>query len=85
MKIILDKQAKKDLNYFSKNNKKILEKIFLIFDDIVKNPTVGIGKPEKLRYELSGCWSRRINAEHRVVYVIGKNDVRILSCRYHYK
>jgi len=49
-----------------------------------REPLTGLGKPEPLKHELSGCWSRRINQEHRLVYQVQKDKIRILACRYHY-
>jgi toxin YoeB len=51
---------------------------------VQRDPTNGIGKPEKLKHELSGCWSRRIDQEHRLVYEVKGDYIRILSCRHHY-
>ncbi len=84
MLITIKTNAQKDLDYFSKNNEKKLERIFELLEDIEKNPFKGIGKPEKLKYDLTGCWSRRIDREHRLVYKVQKNEIIILSCRYHY-
>ncbi len=84
MQITIKTNAQHDLDYFSKNNEKKLEKIFELLEDIQKNPFKGIGKPEKLKYDLTGCWSRRIDREHRLVYKVQKNEIIVLSCRYHY-
>jgi len=51
---------------------------------VQRDPFKGIGKPELLRHELKGCWSRRIDQEHRLVYQVVENKIRILACRYHY-
>ena len=63
-----------------------VKKIAAILEDIAAHPYTGIGKPEALKYELSGMWSRRINAEHRIIYkVLGEVvEVQIMSMRYHY-
>ena len=55
-----------------------------IIKEIQKNPFDGIGKPEPLKHDLSGCWSRRIDREHRLVYQVLEGKIRILACRYHY-
>jgi len=73
-----------DYLYWQKHDKQILKKINLLIKDCQRNPASGIGKPEQLRHELAGAWSRRINEEHRLVYLVAQKDVRILSCRYHY-
>ena len=67
-------------------DKKVFKKIVSLIKDIRRNPTDGIGKPEPLKYELSGCWSRRITDEHRLVYHLTENneEVIILSCEKHY-
>lgn len=52
--------------------------------DVQRDPFPGLGKPELLKHELSGCWSRRINQEHRMVYQVLPEKIRILACRFHY-
>lgn len=59
-------------------------RVIRIIREIQRDPFTGIGKPEPLRHELSGCWSRRIDHEHRIVYQVLTDRVRILACRYHY-
>ena len=86
-KIILTEQARKEYLYFSQSgNKVILNKIAALLNDIVEHPFTGIGKPEPLKYELAGKWSRRITSEHRLVYSVNddKIEVHILSMKYHY-
>jgi len=56
----------------------------LLVREIQREPFSGIGKPEPLKHELSGCWSRRINQEHRLVYQVFVDKIRILACRFHY-
>ena len=64
------------------------KKIFIKITDLIletsKEPRKGIGKPELLKYELKGCWSRRINHEHRLVYSVSESSIEIRSCKYHY-
>lgn len=87
MEIKLLEQAKADLEYWKKTgNKAIMNKITALLKDIVEHPYTGIGKPEALKYELAGKWSRRINSEHRIVYSIHDNqiEVYVFSMRYHY-
>lgn len=87
MEIILLEQAKKDLEYWKKSgNKIIMNKITALLKDMEKHPYTGIGKPEPLKYELSGYWSRRINSEHRIIYKVSEDviTIYILSMRYHY-
>jgi toxin YoeB len=78
-------QAKEDLAYWKKlNNVIVLKRIRKLLEVIRETPFEGIGKPEPLRYNLSGCWSRRINQEHRLVYEVGENLITVLSMRGHY-
>lgn len=83
-KIIFDINAIEDLKYWVKEDRKKAIKILELIDISSKTPFKGIGKPEPLKYELKGCWSRRINREHRLVYEVKKDYIRILACRYHY-
>ena len=70
--------------HWQQTDKKILKKINALIKDIKREPYEGIGKPEPLKYELSGCWSRRITDEHRLVYQVSSYSILIISCRYHY-
>ena len=65
-------------------NKKLHQRIVNLIKDIIRQPYSGIGKPEALKRELSGYWSRRINDEHRLVYKVEEETVIIASCKYHY-
>ncbi len=75
-----------DLEYWQKSgNKMIQQKITALLLDIKEHPFTGIGKPEALRFKLSGCWSRRVSQEHRIVYrLANESTVEVLSCRFHY-
>ena len=73
-----------DYLYWQSQDKQILKKINQLIKDCQRSPFSGIGKPEQLRHELTGTWSRRISDEHRLVYLASDNDIRILACRYHY-
>lgn len=87
MKIIFGPQAQRDYQYWERSgNKAIFDKINKLLVDISEHPTTGIGKPEALKYSLSGKWSRRINSEHRIIYSIHDQmiEVYVLSMRYHY-
>lgn len=81
MEIIFSKKAKKDLEFWDKTgNKQILKKISELIRAIQANPYEGIGKPEPLKYQLSGVWSRRIDKEHRIVYeILDENTINILN------
>lgn len=82
--ITIEKSAQKHVAYFEKKDRVIFNKILDLFDEISRHPFDGIGKPEPLKFELAGYWSRRITREHRMVYRVVGGEVRVLSCRYHY-
>lgn len=84
MQVIYATQAKEDKIYWEKNNPKIVKRIDQLIADIKKHPFSGIGKPEPLKFEKSGYWSRRINLEHRLVYKIANKCIYVAQCRYHY-
>lgn len=86
-RIILSDQARKEyLDFSQSGNKVILTKITALLSDIADHPYTGIGKPEPLKYELAGKWSRRINEEHRLVYSVHNDmvEVHIFSMKFHY-
>ena len=66
-------------------DRKTLRRINRLISDIVRSPSAGVGKPEALKENLSGLWSRRIDATNRLVYAIDEVTVTIISCRYHYE
>ena len=69
---------------WAKDDRKVFNKITSLINDIVRDPFNGIGKPEPLKHELSGSWSRRITEEHRLVYKVENGQITITSCKYHY-
>jgi toxin YoeB len=79
-----DFDAWEDYLYWQKKDKKILKRINQLLKEISRSPFDGIGKPEPLKENLAGFWSRRINDEHRLVYTVEENKVLIFSCRGHY-
>ena len=79
-----DFDAWEDYLYWQTHDKKILKRINQLVKDISRNPFEGIGKPEPLKENLAGLWSRRIDGEHRTVYTVEDNTVLIFSCRGHY-
>jgi toxin YoeB len=85
MKILFAENAWEDYLYWQQNDKKILKRINLLIGDIQREPFKGIGKPEPLKFNWSGYWSRRINKEHRLVYKVQDNTISIAQCRYHYR
>ena len=77
-------QAWEDYLYWQKHDKKILKRINLLIKDISRDPYKGLGEPEPLKYNWSGYYSRRITLEHRLVYKVEGNKIKIAQCRYHY-
>ena len=86
MRVIFTPIAMGHWEYWLKTNPSIAKRIVRLLEDIQEHPFTGIGKPEPLKYELSEKWSRRINAEHRIIYSVNDNcvEVYIFSMRYHY-
>lgn len=85
MKIQFTEEAWKDFEWFLDKDKRIVKRIRDLLKDIASHPNEGIGKPERLRFQLSGYWSRRITKEHRLVYKADKDVIIVISCRYHYE
>jgi len=77
-------KAFEDFNFWAMEDKKIYNRIITLIKDIGRQPFQGIGKPEPLKYELKGLWSRRITDEHRLVYNITEDEIILFSCRFHY-
>jgi toxin YoeB len=77
-------QAYADYLNWLATDKKIFLKITNLIKETARNPESGTGKPERLKHELAGLWSRRIDMEHRLVYRIKDKAIEIISCRYHY-
>jgi toxin YoeB len=69
----------------AKTDKKMVQKINKLLKSIGSYPYDGIGKPEPLKYDFAGYWSRRITDEHRLVYKISNNTLQIIQCRFHYE
>jgi toxin YoeB len=85
MEIEYTLQAIEDLSFWKKsNNEVVLKRIRKLVESISQTPFEGIGKPEPLKYGLKGCWSRRINLEHRLIYEVRTNNIIILSLKDHY-
>ena len=84
MKVIFTRNSWGDYISWQSEDKKILRKINELIKDIQRTPFEGKGKPEPLKYDLAGFWSRRIDREHRLVYQVDKNEILIYSCRFHY-
>ncbi|BBB91665.1 MAG TPA: Txe/YoeB family addiction module toxin [Methylomusa anaerophila] len=76
--------AWEDYLYWQTTDKKVLKKIHELIKDIERHGNEGLGKPEPLKYELEGLWSRRITPEHRLIYKFDDENIYILQCRGHY-
>jgi toxin YoeB len=79
-----DIAAFEDLAWWIEQDRNKALRIISLIKDVQRDPFKGIGKPEPLKHELKGCWSRRINQEHRLVYQVTEEKIRILACRFHY-
>jgi len=84
MKLVFTKSAWDDYIWFQENEKKLLKRINELIKDTLRNPFDGLGKPEPLKSNLSGYWSRRINSVHRFVYEVSDEELTVISCRFHY-
>ncbi len=82
--LVWDENAWEDYLWWQAQDRKILKRVNLLLKDIQRNFNEGIGKPEALKHDFAGYWSRRITDEHRLVYKIAEDEVRIAACRYHY-
>lgn len=85
MEIVFLPQALEDLEYWKKSgNEKVLKKIRQLLENIQQTPFEGLGKPEALKHNLAGKWSRRITDEHRLVYKVEKEEITVYQLRFHY-
>lgn len=84
MNVSFTEIAWEDYTYWQNTDRKQVKKINELIKDIKRAPFEGIGKPESLKYDLKGKWSRRINDEHRLIYQVEGNHLIIYACRYHY-
>jgi toxin YoeB len=79
-----DISAFEDLAWWIQQDRNKALRIVNLLKDVQRDPFSGIGKPEPLKHEFKGCWSRRIDQEHRLIYQVTEDKIRILACRYHY-
>jgi toxin YoeB len=84
VKLIFTQSAWADYVWFQEHDRALLKRINLLIREIMRSPFEGIGKPEPLKADLSGYWSRRINNEHHIVYTATSSETLIIACRYHY-
>lgn len=73
-----------DLRFWVKNERSVALRVLDLVDAVMRDPFAGLGKPEPLKHLLSGCWSRRVTQEHRIVYRVTDEAVDFLQARYHY-
>ncbi len=85
MDLVFAPEAWEDYLYWQRTDAKIISRINLLLKEITRNPYTGVGKPEPLKHALQSYWSRRINAEHRIVYKRAGNQILIAQLRYHYR
>lgn len=79
-----DPAAFADLTWWIEQDRKKALRIMKLIEAVQRDPFSGLGQPEPLKHEFAGCWSRRIDQEHRLVYEVSDTRIRILACRYHY-
>jgi toxin YoeB len=84
MRIVFAERAWEDYLYWQQTDRQILQRINRLIREIQRQPFAGIGKPEPLKHGLSGYWSRRINDEHRMVYKVEDDELRLAQLRFHY-
>jgi len=84
MNLEFDDNAFEDLRYWVEIDRKKAQKIMALLEEVKRTPFFGTGKPEPLKHKLEKCWGRRIDQEHRLVYLVEDKGIRILSCRYRY-
>ena len=84
MRVTFTESAWRDYLWLLENNRPLIKRVNQLITDVTRSPFEGIGKPEPLKGQLSGKWSRRINHEHRLVYEIKAGDLILIACRYYY-
>jgi toxin YoeB len=85
VKVVFSSRGWDDYLWWQQQDRKLLRRINQLIQDVIRNGNEGIGKPEPLKHGFQGYWSRRINDEHRLVYKVFDDEVRIAACRYHYE
>lgn len=83
-KILLTKEMLEDMAFFAQSQPKLLSKIVKILESVAKTPFEGIGKPEALKHDFQGYWSRRVTDEHRLIYKLENDIIVVYKCRFHY-
>ena len=85
MRIVFSTRGWDDYLWWQQQDRKLLKRINRLIEDVTRHGNEGIGKPEPLKHGFQGYWSRRINDEHRLVYKVLDDEVRVAACRYHYE
>jgi toxin YoeB len=84
MRLVFEREATEDFRFWIETDRRKALKILDLIEATQRDPFEGIGKPEPLKFGLAGCWSRRIDQEHRLVYRVTKDEVILIACRHHY-
>lgn len=84
MRLCFTPHGWEDYLYWQSADKATLKRVNRLIENALRDPFAGLGKPEQLRHILAGCWSRRIDEEHRLVYLVDSDDLVVLQVRYHY-
>lgn len=82
--LVFDPNGFEDLAWWIEKDRAKAIRIVKLIREVQREPFTGIGKPEPLRHQVAGLWSRRIDSEHRLVYSVSETEIRVLQCRYHY-
>lgn len=85
MRLVFTPLGWEDYTHWQTADRAVLKRINRLIDDVQRDPFGGIGKPEPLRHALAGAWSRRIDDEHRLIYLVDHDDIVVLQARYHYR
>jgi toxin YoeB len=85
MRLVFTPLGWEDYCHWHDKDKSTLKRVIRLLEDVIRHPTEGIGKPEPLRHVLDGCWSRRIDEEHRLIYLVENEGVVILQARFRYR
>ncbi|GAA3601454.1 Txe/YoeB family addiction module toxin [Nocardioides ginsengisoli] len=85
MRVVFTPIGWEDYTHWQANDRAQVKRINRLIEDALRDPTSGIGKPEPLKHVLQGAWSRRIDQEHRLVYLVDGDDLVVLQARYHYE
>jgi toxin YoeB len=84
MRLEFEPQALEDLRYWVEQDRRKAARVLWLLEECLRTPFAGSGKPEPLKHALAGCWSRRIDREHRLVYRVEASSLIVLACRFHY-